>query len=397
MPRKKPVILSFNKYYLPGYRAGGPIRTIANMVDRLGDEFDFRVVTSDRDVADREPYPGLTGAPWQVVGNAHVHYLSARQATAEYLAALINRARPSLIYLNSFFDPLFTQKVLIARRLGKIGSIPIVLAPRGEFSLGALGLKSLKKNLYIKAAKLSGLYKGITWQASSEIEQANIERVLGKVAVASRIRVAPDLAPVPIETEVSFGNKPRRDDETLRVCFLSRISPMKNLDFALRVLGHVGCPIQFTIYGPKEVETYWDVCEELIAQLPPHIGVEYGGTVAPEQVMDSLAAHDLFLLPTRGENYGHVIHEALGAGLPVLLSDQTPWGDVAHHGVGWTLPLNNHSTFARVIEEVATWDHERSTRARKASVEFARDRALDPIAFKANRDLFVNAMNGVAA
>lgn len=35
-------ILTLADYYLPGYKAGGPIRTLANMVDMLGDEFKFR-------------------------------------------------------------------------------------------------------------------------------------------------------------------------------------------------------------------------------------------------------------------------------------------------------------------------------------------------------------------
>ena len=48
MPR--PIILSFAGHYLPGYKAGGPIRSIANMVDQLGDEFDFRIVAGDRDL-----------------------------------------------------------------------------------------------------------------------------------------------------------------------------------------------------------------------------------------------------------------------------------------------------------------------------------------------------------
>ena len=38
------VILCFVAYYLPGYRSGGPVRTIANFVDHLGDEFDIRIV-----------------------------------------------------------------------------------------------------------------------------------------------------------------------------------------------------------------------------------------------------------------------------------------------------------------------------------------------------------------
>ena len=201
--KQKPVILIFNKFYLPGYQAGGPIRTIVNMVDRLGENFEFRVVTSDRDLADRNPYPDLTGETWETVGKARVHYVAHDKANIGNLAGLINDTQPALIYLNSFFDPWFTQKVLIALRLGKIRQVPIILAPRGEFSPGALAIKRLKKKVYIKAAKLAGIYKGITWQASSEIERGDIERSLGRLVITPGLVMAQNLAP-PVETAVSL-------------------------------------------------------------------------------------------------------------------------------------------------------------------------------------------------
>lgn len=53
----KVTVLTFARYYLPGFKAGGPIRTLSNMVEALGDEFDFRIVCSDRDFMDRAAYP----------------------------------------------------------------------------------------------------------------------------------------------------------------------------------------------------------------------------------------------------------------------------------------------------------------------------------------------------
>ena len=63
MPHK-PTILAFNLFYLPGYRAGGPIRTLANMVDRLSDDFAFRIITQDRDAGEREPYADVARDSW---------------------------------------------------------------------------------------------------------------------------------------------------------------------------------------------------------------------------------------------------------------------------------------------------------------------------------------------
>ena len=46
---EKPLILVICDYYLPGFESGGAMRTIVNMVDRLADEFRFRIVTRDHD------------------------------------------------------------------------------------------------------------------------------------------------------------------------------------------------------------------------------------------------------------------------------------------------------------------------------------------------------------
>jgi glycosyltransferase involved in cell wall biosynthesis len=47
----------------------------------------------------------------------------------------------------------------------------------------------------------------------------------------------------------------------------------------------------------------------------------------------------MLALPSRGENFGHIVPEAWAAGCPVLVSDRTPWRNLAQQGVGWDLPL----------------------------------------------------------
>src|ERR1035437_5566615 len=61
--------------YLPGYKAGGPIRSIANLMEALGAEFDFRIVTLDRDHQAKAAYPGVIRNQWVRVGQADVIYL----------------------------------------------------------------------------------------------------------------------------------------------------------------------------------------------------------------------------------------------------------------------------------------------------------------------------------
>ncbi len=391
-PRSQPVILTFNKFYLPGYRAGGPIRTLANMVDRLGDSFDFRIVTLDRDAGDTTPYPGIEMRTWRPIGKGHVMYLSSEQVTVSLLTRIAREVNPDVVYLNSFFDPIFTQRMLWARRFGRLPPYPFILAPRGEFSAGALQLKRAKKMAYLQVTRLLGLYRHLTWQASSQYELADIRRNLSFVQVGDIVE-AINLPPSVGEDEVSTAPSFRKEGTPLRVCFLSRISPMKNLDFALQALAQVKSEVVFTIYGPKEVREYWEACEALISALPVNIRVCYMGELVPREVKAALSQHDLFLFPTRGENYGHVIHEALGAGLPVLISDQTPWSDVVKRKVGWVHSLADPVIFANSIDEFASQAPAHVMEVKRRAMAYAKECAVKAEALENNINLFTRALS----
>ena len=62
----KPRILVLTGCYLPGFRGGGPLRTIFNAVNSLHGDFDFHILTADRDLGDAAPYPGMDGASRKV-------------------------------------------------------------------------------------------------------------------------------------------------------------------------------------------------------------------------------------------------------------------------------------------------------------------------------------------
>ena len=384
----RPVVLAFTRSYLPGYQAGGPIRTLSNMVDRLGEDLDFRIVTQDRDMNDHVAYPGIDATGWNPRGHSHVRYLSRQQITLRSLARIIREVAPDVVYLNSFFDPLFTQRVLLLRRLGRLANIPVVLAPRGEFSEGAIALKGWKKNQFLRLSRWLGLYDGLTWQASSDLEKQDILRRLPQVD-SSSVKLALDLAAAGgAVVEVTCA---RKAGEPLRICFLSRISPKKNLDFALTALGHTRADVVLTIHGPREDRAYWGQCEAVRKTLPGNVQVVYAGEVEHQDVARALSSHDLFFFPTRGENYGHVIQEALAAGLPVLISDQTPWRDLEQHGVGWALPLDDPSAFALIIDTVAAWPAEQAQAIREKAIAYARDKANDTEVVRANLELFRTA------
>lgn len=384
----RPVILTLTGCYLPGYKAGGPLRSIVSLVASLGDGFEFRVLCADRDLGDAAPYAEVPLDRWTPVGEAMVHYTSPWARTLFGLARIIRATPHDVLYLNSFFSPDFTILPLVARRLGLIPKRPLVIAPRGEFSPGALALKSVKKRLYLSLAKSTGLLSGATWQASAEAEAADIRAALGPQV--ENAHVAVDL-PEPLP-DTPPPHRSRKAGAPLRIVFLSRISPKKNLDYALRALAKVASPVAFSIYGPPEDVVYLAECKRLARNLPAHVSVCWHGPVEPVEVPRIMADHDLFFLPTRGENFGHVIAEALGAGTPVLIADTTPWRNLSELGVGDDLPLLPAQAFVEAIDRAAAQLPEEASAKRTRAFAFARRRQQGGADIEANRMLFASLL-----
>jgi len=341
----KPRILALATHYAPGFRAGGPIRSLMHLIAATADAFDWSIVTSDRDLGSPTPYPGLAADEWHEVGPARVRYMGPNDAAVGQWRRLLAATPHDMLYLNSLFSPRFSIFPLLAARLGRASTAPVLIAPRGEAAPDALRLKAWKKVPYLAVAR--GLYRDVHWHASTAHEARDIADLFHPAP--ARLHVARNVTPLP------ESHPPRpRPDGPLRICFLSRVARMKNLEFVLGVVAALRCPASLAILGPREDPAYWHECEALLGTLPPWVTVALGDAVEPEQVRATLADHDVLFVPSRGENFGHVFAEAWAAGIPVLVSDRTPWRGLAERGVGWDLPLDEAAPFAAALEALAS-------------------------------------------
>jgi glycosyltransferase involved in cell wall biosynthesis len=388
-----PTVLVLTGHYLPGFKYGGPVRTLGSVIERLGDEFQFRVVTSDRDLGDREAYPGVPVREWRPVGKGLVYYLPPADQNLSGLRSVMRKTPHDLLYLNSLFSPRYTLLPLLLMRLRAVPACPVLLAPRGELAAGALAVKSPKKRLFLLVALLTGLYRHVVWQASSEHEERDIRRVFGERA---RIRIAANL-PSPADGEAVWPQRPPKQRGRLRAVYLGRVAVNKNLAGALQVLQQVKPiegEVELDIYGPLEDAAYWRRCQALIDELPPGCRVQHRGVIEPERVLSVLRGYDLLLLPTHGENFGQAIFESLLAGCPVLISDRTPWRGLAEQGVGWDVPLERPERFAAVIEACIAMDEVTHRTHRERARTFALEFGADPRLTARSRDMFHDVIAG---
>jgi glycosyltransferase involved in cell wall biosynthesis len=349
MLRKK--ILLFADWYEPGYKAGGPIRSCVNFSRYMQGDYQVHVFTTDRDLGSPAPYEQVTVDEWQLdKNNISIYYCSPKKLTWQNIRKQLSVVAPDFIYLNSMFSLKFTIYPLLISRLYQLGHL-VVLSPRGMLRNSAIQFKKGKKKIFLKTFRLLGLHRSVRFHATDETEVRDIYTWFGKGTELSRVPNFPgpliDDFPVPVKIpgEVSL-------------LFIGRIHPIKNLDLLLEILADVKTTVQLTIVGSLEDAPYWEKCRKIIAKLPASVRVDYVGEIANRELPAVIAKHHIFALPTKGENFGHAIFEALALGKPVLISDQTPWRGLQSAGAGWDLSLDRPEDFRLAIEEAAGYDRE---------------------------------------
>jgi glycosyltransferase involved in cell wall biosynthesis len=338
-------ILILCDWFLPGYLAGGPIQSIATLTQHLGNDVHFKIITTDRDFHSNTAYKNIEIDTWTVFEGREVFYVSPENMNPEFILQLITTTTHDKLYLNSLFSRFFTVYPLKWKQQGKISS-EIILAPRGMLGDGALAIKPLKKKLFLISAACFGLFKEVKWQSTSAQETAEIKKRIGKDAAVFEISNLPKPA----------GPLKSLDKEKglLNLCFISRISEKKNLNFAIDVLKEVkDLHIRFDVYGPVEDDAYWNNCLHNSTQLPAGIIFGYKGSLKPEEIGATVNNYHALFLPTQNENYGHIIVETLQQNRPVILSDQTPWRDLQKEGVGFDLSLYTKSDFVKAVISLA--------------------------------------------
>jgi len=361
----RPRLAVFVEYYLPGFRAGGPMRSISALVDQLGDEIEFFVVTRDRDEGSSQPYAGCRRGEWMSVGKANILYLSPADLTTRRLVAAVREIQADGVYLNSCFAPM-TVRLLAARRLGALKGVPVVLAPRGELTPGALRLKAFKKRCYLQLAGWTGLHSGVVFHASTERER-------DEIAGAIHLETPPRIALNAVAFSAAAGARARsKTPGAARFVFLSRIARKKNLHVALELLRRTEGSVTFDIFGPVIDPAYWRECLRLIDQMPPNVAVTYRGAIAHDDVAAALGGFHFFLLPTASENFGHAMVEALAAGCPLVTSDQTPWTSLQRSGIGWDLPLADEGAWHDALAACVAMDDASFKVASLRAAQFAR-------------------------
>jgi glycosyltransferase involved in cell wall biosynthesis len=367
-------ILIFTDWFAPAYKAGGPVRSVVNMVNLLKKENEVFVFTKDRDLNDTKPFRDIEEDEWMDADGFKIYYYSPGKMTLAKVRSVISEVNPDRIYLNS----MFSNMILPMAVAGKSGKV--ILCTRGMLRKSALSVKWFKKFIYLTVLKLWGMDKYLTFHATSKQEAKDIKRVFPK---ANKILIAPNL-PEPVLKVLQERHK---DPGSLRMIFVGRMHPIKNLLFLLQALSRVYGDIHFDIVATREDADYWKKCKKLIFRMQMRLHIVTYADLKHEKVRPILEQAHLFVLPTEGENFGHAIFEAFAVGCPVLISDQTPWRQLSEKKAGMDITLSR-SKFTEAMKYFLQMDNASWQEYRRGALAVAADYEANMNSLNAYHELF---------
>ena len=209
--------------------------------------------------------------------------------------------------------------------------VPSVISPRGTLSKEALAYSSGIKSIFWVLKQKAAMDKVAGFHATSEAEYEDIRRLGFKQPVAV-IPNGIDLC----EAEASISSK------TKTVISLGRLHPKKGLELAIKAWSRLQSDFiewNLRIIGTGS-ESYIDSLNKLVQQLgAQRVMIEdplYGAVKRK-----ALQSASIFILPTRNENFGMVIAEALAAGTPVITTYGAPWEKLTKNKCGWWVDVSD--------------------------------------------------------
>lgn len=335
-------------YFSPAYKAGGPVRSIDTMVKALDSNVEFSIFCSDRDLDGSRL--SVQNDRWIKYENFLVFYASSQFLKAQNILTILKNKKPAILFINGIYSWYFNiVPLLFVTGARKIVSV------RGMLHSGALSQKFFKKKIYLLFWKLLKIHHTCEFHATADEEKQFIEKVFGKRV---KIWVAGNFPKV-----LDYQVQPAKQKGSLILISIALISPIKNHLLVLQSLQKCGYNIKYLIYGPVKEHSYWKECEAVIKEMPSNIRVVYKGEILPDKVSEALAEAHIFILPSKSENFGHALYEAMTAGKPVITSHFTPWQNLKENNAGVNVSIDNPDEVRSAIdffaeaasETVETW------------------------------------------
>lgn len=221
---------------------------------------------------------------------------------------------------------LWTMANIYPGFISRSAHVPLVLSPHGTLSKVAWEAGSRLKSLAWTVLQSPAVSSCACVHVTSISEAEDVRR---------RGLKAP-IAVIPVGVDVPSQIVGERSVRQRTLLYLGRIHRIKGLDILLRAWAAVEARYPdwvLRIVGPDDGGALSELTQ-LVQSLQIR-RVEFPGPAFGEGKVNEFYGADLFVLPSRSENFGVSIAEALAYAKPVITTTAAPWGGVESHGVGW--------------------------------------------------------------
>jgi glycosyltransferase involved in cell wall biosynthesis len=254
--------------------------------------------------------------------------------------------------------------------------IKFIISPRGMLTEWALKFRSLKKRIAWALYQHRDLKSAHVLHATSRAEAEGF-RALG---LAQPIAIIPNGVELPgaevsasvnqcfsiSNTETPKHRSTAPPPSVLRTAFfLGRIHPIKGL-INLVEAWHAVQPKDWrvVIAGGNE-NGHRAELESAIRDRGLTQQFEFIGQVPNDDKWALYQKADLFVLPSKSENFGIAIAEALASGVPVITTRGTPWEELVSHRCGWWVDVGSEPLAHALREATALSDSHRREMGRR--------------------------------
>ena len=240
---------------------------------------------------------------------------------------------------------VYSWPLLSVARASRRSATPYLLSPRGSFAPAALAWRPWKKQLFGYVGGATALRRVAGFHATSEQEAADIRSQFP----GARVAIVPNGTDLPEERELTRLRAHGRDSSVL---FLGRLHPHKNPELLLRAWARTArtTPSGNLIFAGPDVTGLATSLKVLASELGCSERVCFTGAVEGEAKASLLAKARVLVLPSKSENFGNVVAEALAHGTPVITTHGTPWAEVVSRGCGWWVD-SNEGALRSALEE----------------------------------------------
>ena len=334
-------------WFLPAFRAGGPVQSIANLIKEFDENIHYFIFCGDTDL-NGGVLENIHSDQW-VQFNAHTRvWYSSPGKISDNIVKQVHAVKPDLLYIIGLFSWHYNIVPLIFCKGPRK-----ILSTKGMLHPGALTQKKIKKKIFLKLFSLLEYHYKVAFHASDKEEELFIRKHFGTVP---GIFLAPNFP-----HKLNYLPVINKEPGNLKLISIAIISPMKNILLVLKALKNQTATIEYDIYGPIKDEFYWDICLKEIKDLPANVSVNYRKEIQHHEVENALAKSQVFILPSKSENFGHAIFEALSAGRPVITSNNTPWNGLEKSRAGKNILIDNPEELSEVIQFFAGLDESEFT------------------------------------